>query len=321
MSEKGYFEYIFSEEKDYLKLVYFDIQVLERYFEDPKYLVFYHDYRGSIVIDDQYVEPDFEKLEYLKDFGLAYKKDDRYDRAIVVFAADLIKLPCKMQSHFHSYYLENQDEYYPNEGFVKNLIYGEWVDTISIYQALTMELHYINEMCTAIGIPKMFKKEYPTDARLQNERPSNFHTILVPTQKRYYDFIITLEKMITGNINIKTFLSDVPTIIKVERKNEQGIAKGSVTLLVEWFKTNVRLADIDNAIEKPLKELVKIRQTPAHEIFENKFDKSIWKQQNEFMIKIYTAVRNIRLLLANHPKTKGIKIPDYLFDGEHISVY
>ena len=60
MSEKGYFEYIFSEEKDYLKLVYFDIQVLERYFEDPKYLVFYHDYRGSIVIDDQYVEPDFE---------------------------------------------------------------------------------------------------------------------------------------------------------------------------------------------------------------------------------------------------------------------
>ena len=127
--------------------------------------------------------------------------------------------------------------------------------------------------------------------------------------------------MITGNINIKTFLFDAPTLIKVDRKNEQGIDKGSVTLLVEWLKANVSLADIDNDIAKPLRELVKIRQTPAHEIFENKFDKSIWKQQNEFMIKIYTAVRNIRLLLANHPKAKGIKIPDYLFDGKHISVY
>lgn len=48
MKEKGYFESIYTE-KDYLKPVYFDIQVLERYFEDPKYLIFYSDYRGSIV--------------------------------------------------------------------------------------------------------------------------------------------------------------------------------------------------------------------------------------------------------------------------------
>ena len=73
MNEKGYFEKIFSKEKDYLHPVYFDIQVLERYFEDPKYLIFYHDYRGSIVIDDNYAEEDAERIEYLKDFGLAYR--------------------------------------------------------------------------------------------------------------------------------------------------------------------------------------------------------------------------------------------------------
>ena len=88
-------------------------------------------------------------IEYLKNFGLAYNKREEFDRAIVTFADDLIKLPPKMQSHFYSYYLDNQDDYYPNEGFVKNLILGEWVDTISIYQALTMELHYINKMCEA----------------------------------------------------------------------------------------------------------------------------------------------------------------------------
>ncbi len=321
MNEKGYFESVFSKERDYLKPVYFDIQVLERYFEDPKYLVFYHDYRGSIVIDDAYAEHDTERIEYLKDFGLAYRKNNRYDRAIVVFASDLIKLPCRMQSYFHSYYLENQEEYYPNEGFVKNLIYGEWVSDISIYQALTMEIHYINEMCSAIGVPKMFLNEYPTDARLQNERPNNFHTLLLPTKQRYYDFIITLEKMVTGNININTFITPAPTIHVVERKNKHGEIKGSLTLLVDWFEQNVKLADIKNDIGKPLRELIKERQIPAHKNFKNEFDKKLWKKQNEFIIKIYTAVRNIRLLMANHPKCKNVKIPDYLFDGKHISVY
>ena len=109
VEEKGYFENIYTE-KDFLKPVYFDIQVLERYFEDPKYLIFYSDYSGSIVIDDEYVSDDSERIEYLKDFGLAYKKGDFYDRAVVTFADDLIKLPSKMQSHFYSYLLENQDD-------------------------------------------------------------------------------------------------------------------------------------------------------------------------------------------------------------------
>lgn len=321
MNNKGYFETIFSKEKDFLKPVYFDIQVLERYFDDPKYLVFYHDYRGSIVIDDEYISDDIDRIEYLKDFGLAYKKTDVNDRAIVTFADDLIKLPVKMQSHFQSYYLENQEEYFPNEGFVKNLILGEWVDTISIYQALTLELHYINEMCSAIGLPKMFLNEYPSDARLQNERPNNYHVLLMPTKERFYDFVITLEKMITGNMNIKTFLTSAPNIKTVDRNNEEGKPKGSLTLLVDWLNANIKFADIKNDVEDPLRTLIKERQVPAHKNFKNEYNKLYWKEQDDFMIEIYTAVRNIRLLFANHPNCKSIEIPDYLFDGEHIRIY
>lgn len=321
MKNEGFFESMFSPETDFLKPVYFDIQVLERYFEDPKYLVFYHDYRGSIVIDDDYVEENTTNIEYLKNFGLAYNKREESDRAIVTFADDLIKLPPKMQSHFYSYYLDNQDDYYPNEGFVKNLILGEWVDTISIYQALTMELHYINKMCEAIGIPKMFLNEFPSDARLQNERPNNFHPLLLPTKKRYYDFIITLEKMITGNLNVKTFITPAPSIFAVERKNEKNEIKGSLTLLIEWFEKNVRLADIKKDIGMPLRDLIRERQTPAHKIYQNEYDKTLWDEQNKFMEKTYRAVRNIRLLLANHPKSKIVEIPDCLFDGIHIRTY
>ena len=320
MNEKGCFEKVYSK-IDFLKPVYFDIQVLERYFEDPKYLIFYSDYRGSIVIDDQYSDENEERVEYLKDFGLAYKKDDFHDRAVVTFAGDLVKLPSKMQSHFYSYYLENQNDYFPNEGFVKNLIMGEWVEDISIYQALTMEIHYINEMCLAIGIPKMFLKEFSSDTLLQNEKPSDFHVLLMPTEKKYYDFVITLEKMITGNLNINTFLTSACLIKPVEREDEEGNIKGSLTLLAEWFTQNTRLANIDDDIKLPLRELIKERQTPAHKIIENKYDKSYWKKQNDFMQKVYVAVRNIRLLMANHPMCKNVMIPDYLYDGKHIKSY
>lgn len=319
MKAKGYFENIYSE-KDYLKTIYFDIQVLERYFEDPKYLILYSDYRGSIIIDDDYVDENADRIEYLKDFGLAYKKDDSYDRAVVAFAGDLMKLPSKMQSHFYSYYLDNQNDYCPNEGFVKNLIFGEWEENISIYQALTMEVHYINEMCSAIGIPKMFLKEFSFDTSWQNKRPSDFHVLLMPTEKKYYDFIITLAKMITDNLNINTFLTSACLIRPVSREDEDGKTKGSLTLLAEWFTKNTRLANIDD-IKLPLRELIKQRQTPAHKITENKYDKSYWKKQNEFMQEVYVAIRNIRILMANHPMCNQIEIPDYLYDGEHIMSY
>lgn len=321
MVNSGCFESMFPQGNNCLKPVYFDIQVLERYFDDPKYLVFYQDYRGTIIVDDDYVDEDFENLEYLKDFGLAYNKKEDIDRAIVTFADDLMKMPPKMQSHFHSYYLDNQDDYYPNEGFVKNLILGEWVDTISVYQALTLELHYINKMCEAIGIPRMFLNEFSLDTGLQNDRPNNYHTLLLPTKQRYYDFVITLEKMITGNLNINTFITPSLYVLTIDRKNENGENKGSLTMLIEWFEKNVKMARIKEDIGLPLRELIHERQKPAHKIYKNEYDKTLWTKQNLFMEKIYTAVRNIRLLLANHPKSKVVEVPEYLFDGMHIRTY
>ncbi len=49
--------------------VRFDVHVFKRYFDNPKYSVFYSDYRGSISIKDEYFES-----EYVKNFGLAYNK-------------------------------------------------------------------------------------------------------------------------------------------------------------------------------------------------------------------------------------------------------
>lgn len=87
-----------------LKPVYFSIEVLERYFDDPKYLVFYSDYRDSICLKDEYATDD--DYEYIRDFGLAYKQDDTNERAVVTFFGDMLKLPYKAQCYWFSYLLD-----------------------------------------------------------------------------------------------------------------------------------------------------------------------------------------------------------------------
>lgn len=307
-------------EKNSIELVYFKMEVLEKYFEDPKYLVFYSDYRGSICLADEYVKDDDTEYEYLRDFGLAYEENDSLQRAIVIFACDIFSMSIKMQCHWFSYLLEDQEKYIPNYGFYKNLVLGEWVENISIYQALTMEIEYTNKMCKSMRLPELYLKEFPSDGRLQNERPNNYHTILLPTQKRYYDFVNTLEKMTTGNINKKLFTEYHYGFVEINDKDDNGNYKGSLSMLCEWLSKNTS-ANVENSIKKPLRKLIKERQTPAHIIYKNEYDTSIWKRQKELMHNTYVAIRNIRLLFANHPDAKQVEIPVYLFDGKHIVDY
>jgi hypothetical protein len=47
----------------------------------------------------------------------------------------------------------------------------------------------------------------------------------------------------------------------------------------------------------------------------DKFDPSFFKEQRELIHEAYTAIRDIRLIFANHPSVRGHKIPDYLYEG------
>jgi hypothetical protein len=302
------------DKSDPLKPCYFKIEVLERYFSNPQYQIYYTDYRGGITTRE---DVDIE-YEHIQDFGLAYSKTDANKRVVVMFAEDLTNLPPKAQSYWYSYLLDNQDEYCPNEGFVKNLIYGEWVENISIFEALLMEEEYINKMCNAIGLPPMFNEDYSDSSSHLDRRPDGYRIILLPTRKNYYNFVSTLEKVTTSNINIKTFMTSASLVNAIVRVNNEG----SVSLLGMWLESNVKSTeDIQEIIVAPLKKLVKIRQIPAHKIYDNAYDESIWGEQNILMNEVYTAFRDIRLLLATHPLASTVKVPRVLFDGEHIRSY
>jgi len=314
------FDSLFSK-NDILKPVYFDIQILERYFKNPKYLISYTDYRGKIYMKDEYSSEDLEDYEYIKDFGLAYKENEPEKRAVVVFADDLSKLSKKVQAAWYAHLLDNQEDYYPNNGFIQNLIRGEWVTDISIYQALLMEIHYINEMCDCMLIDKLYKKEYKFNTSNQEDRPIHFHNVLMPTRDNYYNFINTLEKLVINNINATTFTKNSVYIGAIEAKDENGNSKGTLRMFEEWLLKNVRGGNPIEDIIKPLKKLRKLRQKPAHQLYVNEYNEKIWSDQNKLVNDVYTAVRNIRLVFSNHPRTSEVEIPSCLFDGEHIVCY
>jgi hypothetical protein len=302
-----------------LKIMYFNIEILEMYFQNPKFKIFSHDYRGSIIISDDFHD-EADDAEYIKDFGIGYHKEKgNTERVVCAFLDDLSKLSYKAQLKWKIHLIDNQDFYYANKGFYKNLILGEWIDEVSIYDALLDEMKVINKMCENMELPKLFNKEFTSHS---HEKPEDYRIIFLPTLKNYYSFVMSLEKMIIDNLNYKTFLKNSLYIGSLNRNDENGNPKGSLNMLSEWLTMNINTNEnLEELIINPLKELRKVRQVPAHELYSNTYDKTLYKKQNDLITKSYSALRSIRLFFANHPLNKGINIPKYLIKGENIVIY
>ena len=94
--------------------------------------------------------------------------------------------------------------------------------------------------------------------------------------------------------------------------------KGTITLLKEWLDLKVRIPD-----PKPKEDMIEIfrrirdmRMKPAHKVEKNVFDQEYFKKQRELVIEAYSAMRALRLILANHPETRTYEIPEWLYKGE-----
>lgn len=299
-------------------IIFFDVEILERYNNNPKYLIMDNGYRGCISVKDEYYN-ETEENEYIKDYGMAYIDGDKLNRAIGVFAIDLARLSPRIQMLWKGFELENQEECKINSGFIENLIEGRWVTQYWIFHALLDEMKVINKQCEAMELPKLFSHVYGTG---YTEMPEGYRSIMLPTLKNYYDFVLVMEKLVVHNISYKIFQKDSLHISKIERKDEQGKDKGSIVMLQEWLKKNVRANfDMDEVIINPLKNIRRIRQVPAHELTNNKYDLDVYEKQRELMEETYEAVRAIRMLFMGHPMAKNVKIPKPLLEGKNIVFY
>ena len=301
-------------------LIYFNIEILQIYLNNPQFQLIDYGYAGQIVVNPEYMSEDILDYEYVKAYGMAYERaNSKINRAVAVFVRDLSKLSASTQTRWKSYELPNQEAYVVEEGFYKNQVMGEFVHNYWMLDAILDEMCVINELCASIGLPVFFRKTYDTNCR---EKPIDYSTLLFPTQKNYYDFILALEKLLVHNINIKVFVSDCGIISGVERKNKEGKEKGSLVLFKEWLLKNVKSDfDMEQVIIEPLKSIRKIRQTPAHEMYNNKFDVGLYEEQRAIVEQLYEALYALRRLFMGHPLCRKVQISEHLLDRDRIVFY
>lgn len=308
-----------------LRILYFSVDVLEIYVNNPQYTFQDHGYRGNICVNSSASEDDPIHSEYIKDFGIAYPKTEPHnqDRAIAVFLRDLSKLNYRAQCKWMGFLLPDQEEFLVNHGFIQNLVYGQWVTKHWIFNCLLDEIKFINVLSRNIGIPQLFCNEYSMDT----QELIGYRIILIPSLKNYYDFVSALEKIAINNLNYKSFQHPAPYLRPIDRKRPDGSLKGSIEMLEEWMQQNY-LSSIPNGVEyfkedvtNTLRKIRKIRQVPAHELYSNQHDKSLYCKQNELIQELYHSLKLLRLIFSSHPRNKDIPVPHTIKDFTKIAIY
>jgi len=296
-----------------LNFAVFDLSVLEFYRNDPRYFYSTNDVGGWISISDEY----YQSLELkpsdnisLQTFGFCYEKR-KMDRAVAVFYRYLSKLTPEHQQIWNSKILSG--DYLLHPDYARSSA-GYWPEKVSIFTAFVEEMHTINEFSKLMGRPNFFNQSY------KGNKPKEFSFLIRPTLKEFNLFVHLLDKMISDNINKDFFRNEIPYETERERSDGKIIVqhKGTIALLKEWLDIKVRLSD-----PKPKDDMIEIfrkirnmRMKPAHEVDEDIFEQEYFRRQRELIIEAYSAIRTLRLIFANHPKTKNYEIPEWLYKGE-----
>jgi len=296
-----------------LNYAVFDLSVLEFYRNDPRYFYSTDDIGGWISISDEY----YQSLEMkpsdkilLQSFGFCYEKGT-WNRAVAVFYRYLADLTPEHQQIWNSRIVKG--EYFLHPDYARSSA-GYFYEKESIFVAFAEELHTINEFSKLMGRPSLFHETY------RENRPKEFSFLIRPTLKEFNSFVHLLDKMISENINKDFFQDEISYETETERSDGKVIVqnKGTIALLKEWLDIKVRSLD-----PKPKDEMIqtfvkirKMRMKPAHKVDENRFEQEYFKKQRRLMIEAYCAVRTLRLIFANHPRTKTCDVPEWLYKGE-----
>lgn len=299
-----------------LKPVFFQIDVLDRYYNDPRYKFKLEDYSGNIFYEDENNLTEKDKI-FINSFGFGYDKNK--NRFAVVYLCYLNNLNAEHQLYWKSKQVNNSDCNVLKEYYI-NTIEGKPTNCCSIYNVVLDEQRAINKLCDSAFNKPFFREEFS-----RYDKPQEFNTILFPTLKNYYDFILTAEKLFVDNIN-KEFFHKQIDLTKNERRKDgtiKTIDKGTIALFEEWMKLNHSIASeliFNERFFKPFKKIRKERQKPAHKILKNDFKKEYTELQNQIMSELYDSLHIFRQILQSHPKNKDVQVDNWV-DNCQVKIY
>ena len=270
-----------------IALRYFDRQVLDRYRQDPRYQF------KELAVSGHISTPSNAPNILLKDrvyirFGRACHPNGTPVVATILF--DLGELPKQHQQYWASY--EINEDCQPDADFIKQNFDAEPIERISPPSALLSELQEINRICELTGEPVLFRETYESHKLLK------LGLITKPTADAFWSFVNELDKLLSQNINKKFFKN------KVDLVDTQGAAKGTLMLLSKYLESCGLTSSEVIHICKPLRDVRKRRQIPAHKITEDEFNTDYWVQQNELIKNVLKAVHLLRNVFERHPNLK-----------------
>lgn len=294
-----------------LELAYFTTDVLEPYRNDARYHCEIDDFSVYMsVTDDVYGdegEPEKDKVS-LRHMGFAYDlsgyvKGDELSpilRRITASLGDLAKLSPEHQQRWKSYQVDD-DGLTPHPEWWANQM-GNWTDGIGPFGRMSLELRRINELFVNI-----------TGERLLNvdKLPDEYGWILRPTQRDWDEFMLETDKLLSENLRHAAF-----DTLGVPDKDEQGQKLGTIKRL-EFTMVHTKVpSEAITRYLKPLREVRRARQKPAHALGVNLTNKTLVHRQVNLMREINQSLINMSGWLAQHSKNQG-----YVFNDERLTDY
>ena len=286
----------------------FLMSVLDSYQHDPRYEFRFSGFSGWIQTRDRSVDQLEERDRLNLNFGLGY--DEMDDRVVVAPLYRLDMLPAKQQRIWKEFLAEGPVRV--SKDYIRAAIFGQWAEAVSVYDAIALEQVEINKLFALMGRRPLFRHTY------EETRPPQFSFFVKPTQRSYDDFVHLLDKMLSDNLDIRAFHGDV------EQHERRSISasefelrpKASISMLEEWLSLRYPKAPPEEktAIIKPLREVRRLRQKPAHRVEQDTYDKKFYTLQDDLVSKVYEALRNLRTLLATDASASSYEPPYWVRD-------
>jgi hypothetical protein len=299
--------------------VFFELSVLEPYYRDPRYHFDYYDLGGRISVrDEAYFSPQMSERDkvVIETFGVAY--DGERKRVIVAFLRYLSNLSPEHQQIWQAQIADR--ECLMNSDYARSSLYGSWPEHYSVYQALLSEIREINKLSALINKPALFRDDF------SEERPVQLHPLLRPTGRNFNEFVQFFDKMLSENLNREFFRNDITLEEEIKRQDGkiEVVRIGTLRLLENWLRTHYRTRDGEDVSAEdlePLKRVRKLRQKPAHEITEDRYDISLAAEQDRVVADVVHALTKMRYILMSHPAAKGEYSPPEWLDSDRIVIY
>jgi hypothetical protein len=296
----------------------FEMGALERYVADPRYIVRFFDYMGSMSVSDKSFS-DSQHLERdkvsLQTFGLGF--DDQRNPYAVVYLRYLADLSVEHQQYWNSYL--THEKVRMCEQYYQSSILGKFWENRSVRFAIVEEMKLINAMFKSIWGATLFREIANGDLAI------GLTAFLRPTADNFHSFVMALDKLLSESIDVKFFKDRVTVEREVDRPDGkiEIQRKGSLALLEEWLCAEIIWDNVDEfrkVVIAPMREVRRLRQEPAHTFTTDDFSKDYYASRRKHLWAVFNSLNNIRATLNNHPNVRDIKVPPWLND-EKIDVF